>query len=246
MQIFFGILLPFLGTILGASIVVFMKDKINNKIEKILLGFASGVMIAACIWSLLIPAIEIEQTSKIIWLKPAIGFLLGIFFLAFIQKITNKCNQEKNASLLMFAVTLHNLPEGMAVGVAFAAFLSKSPGITLASAYILSLGIAIQNFPEGAIISLPLKAKGKSKLTAFIYGVLSGIVEPIGAFITICLTKFVSPILPYMLAFASGAMLYVVIEELIPEIHEKPKSLCGIIGVALGFTIMMILDVSLG
>lgn len=244
MDILLGILIPFIGTILGSFIVFFMKDKVHSKIEKLLLGFASGVMIAASIWSLLIPAINMTNGG---WVSPALGFIFGILFLTVIDKITNRCEQDsRKPSMLAFAVTLHNLPEGMAVGIIFAAFLSGSAGVTLASAYALAIGIAIQNFPEGAIISLPMKASGSSKLKAFIYGVLSGVVEPIGAFLTICLTKFVVPILPFMLSFAAGAMIYVVVEELVPEIHEKERNSYGIIGVALGFVIMMVLDITLG
>ena len=241
MDVVLGILIPFIGTSLGSCIVFFMKDKIQSNLEKFLLGFASGVMIAASIWSLLIPAIEMTNNG---WVSPAFGFLMGILFLTFIDKITNGYEEDK--SMLVFAVTLHNLPEGMAVGVIFAAFLTGSVGVTLASAYALAIGIAIQNFPEGAIISLPMKASGSSKLKAFIYGVLSGVVEPIGAFLTISLTKFVVPILPFMLSFAAGAMIYVVVEELVPEINSKEKNAKGIIGVALGFIIMMVLDITLG
>ena len=243
MDIILGVLIPFLGTVLGACIVFFMKDKVHSKIEKFLLGFASGVMIAASIWSLLMPAIDMSNG----WFFPAFGFLMGIVFLIIIDKITNKYeNDERKPSMLVFAVTLHNLPEGMAVGVIFAAFLSGSGGVTLASAYALAIGIAIQNIPEGAIISLPMKANKASKLKAFVYGVLSGVVEPIGAFLTISLTNLVVPILPFMLSFAAGAMIYVVVEELIPEIHESKKNYYGIIGVALGFIIMMVLDITLG
>ncbi len=241
MDVVLGILIPFIGTSLGSCIVFFMKDKIQSNLEKFLLGFASGVMIAASIWSLLIPAIEMTNNG---WVSPAFGFLMGILFLTFIDKITNGYEEDK--SMLVFAVTLHNLPEGMAVGVIFAAFLTGSVGVTLASAYALAIGIAIQNFPEGAIISLPMKASGSSKLKAFIYGVLSGVVEPIGAFLTISLTKFVVPILPFMLSFAAGAMIYVVVEELVPEINSKEKNAKGIIGVALGFIVMMVLDITLG
>ena len=241
MDVVLGILIPFIGTSLGSCIVFFMKDKIQSNLEKFLLGFASGVMIAASIWSLLIPAIEMTNNG---WVSPAFGFLMGILFLTFIDKITNGYEEDK--SMLVFAVTLHNLPEGMAVGVIFAAFLTGSVGVTLASAYALAIGIAIQNFPEGAIISLPMKASGSSKLKAFIYGVLSGVVEPIGAFLTISLTKFVVPILPFMLSFAAGAMIYVVVEELVPKINSKEKNARGIIGVALGFIVMMVLDITLG
>ena len=248
-KVILGILIPFIGTSIGSCIVFFMRDKIHNKVEQFLLGFASGVMISASIWSLLIPAIELEESNgNIAWLSPAVGFIIGIFFLIIIHHFLRRYNLDKQnkPSMLVMAVTLHNLPEGMAVGVIFAGFLAGNIGITLASAYALALGIAIQNFPEGAIISLPLKASGTTKFKAFICGVLSGVVEPIGAFITICLTKYVVPILPFMLSFASGAMIYVVSEELIPEIHEKGKNNIGIMGLAVGFALMMTLDVALG
>ena len=244
MGFIFGVLIPFIGTALGSCIVFFMKDKINNKIEKFLLGFASGVMIAASIWSLLIPAINMTNNG---WFSPALGIFFGVLFLIIIDKVTSKWeNDNHNSNMLAFAVTLHNLPEGMAVGVIFAAVLAKSVGVTLAGAYALAIGISIQNFPEGAIISLPMKASGASKFKSFIYGVLSGVVEPIGAFLTICLTNFVVPILPFMLSFAAGAMIYVVIEQLVPEIHKKEKNYYGIIGVTIGFIIMMVLDITLG
>lgn len=238
--------------------VFFMKDKMNKKVEKILLGFASGVMIAASIWSLLIPSINMaKEQEKIAWIPAAIGFLLGVTFLLVLDSVTphlhlNNDKAEgikaklKKTTMMIFAVTLHNIPEGMAVGVTFAGALIGNSGITIASAFTLAIGIAIQNFPEGAIISMPLKSEGISKKRAFLYGTLSGIVEPIGAIITILLTNIVVPILPYLLAFAAGAMIYVVVEELIPESQTGEHSNIGTIGVAIGFTIMMILDVALG
>ena len=258
MKLFIGLMIPFIGTTLGSAMVFLMKNKINNKIEKLLLGFASGVMIAASIWSLIIPSIDMATKQNIIaWLPAAIGFLLGMLFLLLLDSIIphlhlNSKKPEgmdsklKKITMMILAVTLHNIPEGMAVGVTFAGALIGNTGITMAGAMALSIGIAIQNFPEGAIISMPLKTEGKSKTKAFIYGMLSGIVEPIGAIITILLTKLVVPILPYLLSFAAGAMIYVVVEELIPESQNGDHSNIGTIGVAIGFVIMMILDVALG
>ena len=253
-----GILIPFIGTVLGSAMVFLMKNKMNKKVEKILLGFASGVMIAASVWSLLIPSIEMsEEQGKIGWIPASIGFLLGILFLLVLDSIVPHMHLEsekpegiksklKKTTMMLFAVTLHNIPEGMAIGVTFAGALSGNTGITIAGAIALAVGIAIQNFPEGAIVSMPLKSEGMSKSKAFLYGALSGIVEPIGAIITILLTNTVLPILPYLLSFAAGAMIYVVVEELIPESQSGEHSNIGTIGVALGFTIMMILDVALG
>ena len=258
MQIFLGLAIPFLGTTLGAAMVFLMKKEMNKKVEKILLGFASGVMIAASVWSLLIPSIEMAETQgKVAWIPAAIGFLLGIVFLLVLDSVVPHMHLEsektegiksklKKTTMMVFAVTLHNIPEGMAVGVTFAGALAQNAGITMAGAFALAIGIAIQNFPEGAIISMPLKSEGVSKPKAFLYGTLSGIVEPIGAIITILLTNAVVPILPYLLSFAAGAMIYVVVEELIPESQAGEHSNIGIIGVAIGFTIMMILDVALG
>lgn len=258
MDLVIGLAIPFLGTTLGAAMVFLMKNKINNKIEKLLLGFASGVMIAASIWSLLIPAIEMsESQGKIAWVPAAIGFLLGITFLLVLDSVIPHLHLKsdkpegiksklKKTTMMVFAVTLHNIPEGMAVGVTFAGALTQNAGITMAGAFALALGIAIQNFPEGAIISMPLKSEGISKPKAFLYGTLSGIVEPIGAIITILLTNAVVPMLPYLLAFAAGAMIYVVVEELIPESQAGEHSNIGTIGVAIGFVVMMILDVALG
>ncbi len=258
MQIFLGLAIPFLGTTLGAAMVFLMKKKMNKKVEKILLGFASGVMIAASVWSLLIPSIEMAETQgKVAWIPAAIGFLLGIVFFLVLDSVVPHMHLEsekpegmksklKKTTMMVFAVTLHNIPEGMAVGVTFAGALAQNAGITMAGAFALAVGIAIQNFPEGAIISMPLKSEGVSKSKAFLYGTLSGIVEPIGAIITILLTNTVVPILPYLLSFAAGAMIYVVVEELIPESQAGEHSNIGTIGVAIGFTIMMILDVALG
>lgn len=258
MNLFLGLLIPFLGTTLGSAMVFLIKDKINKKIEKLLLCFASGVMIAASIWSLIIPSIDMAEEQKIIaWLPATIGFLLGMAFLLLLDSIIphlhlNSKKPEgvnlklKKITMMVLAVTLHNIPEGMAVGVTFAGAMIGDTGITLAGAMALSIGIAIQNFPEGAVISMPLKTEGKSKGKAFLYGTLSGIVEPIGAIITILLTKLVVPFLPYLLSFAAGAMIYVVVEELIPESQSGEHSNIGTIGVAFGFVIMMILDVALG
>lgn len=251
--------IPFIGTSLGAFTVFFMKDKINPKTEKILLGFAAGVMIAASVWSLLIPSIDLaRQRGKISWLPALIGFALGIVFLLLIDSIVPHLHLKSTkpegvdrgvfskTAMMLFAVTIHNIPEGMAVGVTCAGAIGENPRITLASALVLSVGIAIQNFPEGAIISMPLKAEGMGKGKAFFYGVLSGAVEPVGAIITLLLTSHVLPLLPYFLSFAAGAMMYVVIEELIPECQSGEHSNLGTIGAAMGFALMMVLDVALG
>ncbi len=222
-----GILIPFIGTDLGSGFVFFMKKNMNPKIQKIIVGFAAGVMIAASIWSLILPSVEMaEEQDKIAWVPAAIGFTLGIIFLLLINKISQnikKNKNEKKLNMLIFSVTLHNIPEGMAVGVCFAGFLAGNAGIELLEAFVLAIGIAIQNIPEGAIISMPLKMQGMSKKRAFVYGMLSGIVEPIAAFLTLILTNIVVPILPYLLSFAAGAMIYVVTEELIPKMHERQK-----------------------
>lgn len=258
MEVIWGLLIPFLGTTLGSAMVFFMKNKMNKILEKFLLGFASGVMVAASIWSLIIPSIDMAKEQNIIsWIPATVGFLLSILFLLILDRIIihlqinkNKLVEAKSklkkTTMLVLAVTLHNIPEGMAVGVVFAGALAGNSGITMAGAIALATGIAIQNFPEGAIISMPLKSEGTSKLKAFIYGTLSGIVEPIGAIITIVLTSLVVPILPYMLSFAAGAMIYVVVEELIPTAQKGKYSYLSTIGVAIGFVIMMILDVTLG
>lgn len=258
MNIGIGLLIPFLGTVLGAAMVFFMKNTINKKIEKLLLGFAAGVMISASIWSLLLPSLEmVEEQNGISWLPATIGFLLGIVFLLILDSIIPHLhlnNKEpegikakiKDEIMLVLAVTLHNIPEGMAMGVVVANILTQGTGNNIAGVLSLAIGLAIQNFPEGTIISMPLRSQGVSKLKAFGYGALSGIVEPIAAVITIILSNAITSILPYLLAFAAGAMMYVVIEELIPESQEGKHSNIGTIGVALGFVIMMILDVALG
>ena len=252
-----GILIPFLGTSLGAACVYFMKGEMKPGLQKALLGFASGVMIAASVWSLLIPAMDMAAgLGKLAFIPAAVGFLLGIFFLLLLDHVIPhmhidrqeegpRANLKKN-TMLVLAVTLHNIPEGMAVGVVFAGWLSGSTEMSMAGAFALALGIAIQNFPEGAIISMPLLSEGHSKHRAFGLGLLSGIVEPIGAVLTILLSGFIVPLLPYLLAFAAGAMCYVVVEELIPESNEGAHSNIGTIGFALGFVLMMILDVALG
>ena len=253
-----GIMIPFVGTALGSAMVFFMKKEMNKKLEKMLLGFASGVMIAASVWSLLIPAIEMaEQKGGISWMPTAVGFLLGMGFLLLLDTLTPHLHytdekpegvpaQLKKTTMLVLAVTLHNIPEGMAVGVTFAGVLSENTMMTLTGAFALSVGIAIQNFPEGAIISMPLKSQGLSRKRAFFYGAMSGIVEPIAALITILLTGLVVPLLPYLLSFAAGAMIYVVVEELIPEAQAGEHSNISTVGVAVGFVLMMILDVALG
>ena len=257
-NILLGILIPFVGTTLGSAMVFFMRREMNGRVQKALLGFASGVMIAASVWSLLIPAIEMsEEQSNIAWVPAAIGFLLGIGFLLLLDTLTPHIHQTeeepegikadlKKTTMLVLAVTLHNIPEGMAVGVTFAGVMTGNTTITLAAAFVLAIGIAIQNFPEGAIISMPLRGEGISRRRAFLYGTVSGIVEPIAAFITILLTGLVVPILPYLLAFAAGAMIYVVVEELIPESQSGKHTNIGTIGVAFGFVMMMVLDVALG
>ena len=252
------LIIPFLGTLLGSAMVFFMKKSIHTTVEKLLLGFAAGVMMAASIWSLLMPSMEMAtEQHEISWLPAAIGFLLGIGFLLILDSIiphlhlhTDKPEgikaKIKESTMLVLAVTLHNIPEGMAMGVTIAGAMIGNAGISIAGTISLAIGLAIQNFPEGAIISMPLKSQGMSKSKAFIYGTLSGIVEPIAAIITIALTNAVVPILPYLLAFAAGAMIYVVVEELIPEAQDGEHSNMGTIGVAIGFVIMMILDVALG
>ena len=258
MPILIGILLPFLGTVLGSAMVFLVKGEINIKIQKLLLGFAAGVMIAASIWSLIMPSIELsEHLGKLAFLPAAIGFLLGIAFLLLLDSIIphlhiNSQKPEgvkstfKKRTMLMLSVTLHNIPEGMAVGVVLAGAIYGNELLSISSALVLAAGIAIQNFPEGAVISMPLLSDGVSKPKSFLYGTLSGIVEPIAAALTLLLTSFISPILPYILAFAAGAMIYVVVEELIPESQEGSHSNIATIGCAIGFVIMMILDISLG
>lgn len=259
MEIFLGVLVPFLGTALGAGCVFFLKNQLRPLVQKSLLGFASGVMVAASVWSLLIPAMDAsEHMGKLAFVPAAVGFLLGIFFLLLMDKVIPHLHMGsteaegphvklKKTTMLVLAVTLHNIPEGMAVGVVFAGMLAEQSEITLAGAMALSIGIAIQNFPEGAIISMPLRSEsGVSKGKAFLYGALSGIVEPAAALLTILLFGLINPMLPYLLAFAAGAMIYVVVEELIPEASQGEHSNIGTIGFAVGFVLMMILDVALG
>lgn len=250
MRVILGILIPFFGTTIGSILVFFMKNSLNKSLEKILMGLASGVMIAASIWSLLIPSIEMAKTQeKFICFPSVIGFALGIMLLLIFDKMISRFGKKlelnKSNKMLFLAVTLHNIPEGMAVGVAFAGVIVGNVGITMTGALVLALGIAIQNLPEGAIISMPLKASGLSKRNSFLYGFFSGIVEPIFALITLAFTSKIILILPYLLAFAAGSMIYVVVEELIPNFKED-NSKIGIIGLTIGFLIMMILDVSLG
>ena len=258
METFLGILIPFLGTTLGAGCVFFMKKSLGNLVQRSLAGFAAGVMVAASIWSLLIPAIEqSENMGKLSFLPAFIGFWVGVLFLLVLDHLiphlhvgSNQTEGPKTklgrTTMMVLAVTLHNIPEGMAVGVMYAGFVAGSPQITAASALALSIGIAIQNFPEGAIISMPLRAEGESKGRAFLGGVLSGIVEPIGAVLTILAAQLVIPALPYLLSFAAGAMLYVVVEELIPAMSQGRHSNLGTLFFAAGFSIMMALDVALG
>ena len=230
LYIILGLLLPLIGTSIGSSLVFLVKN-INKKIEKLLIGFASGVMISASLFSLLLPSLELSSSYKMVWLPASIGFSFGFIFLILTQKIS------KNKDMLTFSVTLHNIPEGMAVGVAFASFISGN-NISL-EAIVLSMGIAIQNIPEGSIISLPYRMKGFSKLKSFYKGFLSGIVEPIASILTIMLIKIVLPLLPYFLSFASGAMIFVVINELSIELHDERNNI-GIIGFLIGFIIMML------
>ncbi len=258
MNLFIGIMIPFAGTVLGAASVFFLKQEMKPLLQKSLLGFASGVMVAASVWSLLIPAMDMaEGMGKFAFVPAAVGFLLGIAFLLFMDWAVPHLHLGSDepegikstfskTTMLIFAVTLHNLPEGMAVGVVFAGVLEKNAGITMAGASALALGIAIQNFPEGAIISMPLKSTGVSRIRAFFYGAASGIVEPAGAVLTLLLASFIEPVLPYLLSFAAGAMIYVVVEELIPESAEGEHSNIATIGFAAGFALMMILDVALG
>ena len=253
-----GIMIPFLGTVAGAACVFFMKGQIRPLVQKMLLGFASGVMVAASVWSLLMPSMDMAaDMGKFAFVPAAVGFLLGIAFLLAMDHLVPHLHMDceepeglksswKKTTMLVLAVTLHNIPEGMAVGVVFAGMLQGEELITLTGAFALSLGIAIQNFPEGAIISLPLKSEGFGSGKAFLYGAASGIVEPIGAALTVLLAAYITPVLPYLLSFAAGAMIYVVVEELIPESAEGEHSNIGTIGFAAGFVLMMILDVALG
>ena len=258
MEAFWGILIPFLGTSLGAACVFFMKNSLSDRVQRILTGFAAGVMVAASVWSLLIPAIEQSAgLGKFSFLPAVVGFWGGILFLLLLDHVIPHLHaksdqpegpksQLQRTTMMVLAVTLHNIPEGMAVGVVYAGFLSGSAQITAAGALALSLGIAIQNFPEGAIISMPLRAEGMKKSRAFWGGVFSGVVEPIGAALTILAAQLIVPALPYLLSFAAGAMLYVVVEELIPEMSQGTHSNIGTVSFAVGFSVMMMLDVALG
>ena len=253
-----GVIVPFIGTAAGSACVFFMKKELSRMVQRSLTGFAAGVMVAASIWSLLIPAMEqSEPMGKLAFIPAVIGFWGGILFLLLLDHIIplmhiyeDKAKKIKSGlaktTMTMLAVTLHNIPEGMAVGVVYAGYLSGSAEITVGGALALSLGIAIQNFPEGAIISMPLHAQGRSKGKSFLDGVLSGAVEPVGAVLTIMLAGFLVPAMPYLLSFAAGAMMYVVVEELIPEMSEGEHSNIGVIMFAVGFTLMMALDVGLG
>lgn len=258
LTVLLGIFLPFIGTTLGAGTVFLLKNKLDRRIQKFLLGFASGVMVAASVWSLIIPAAELAvDAGQPEWLPPAVGVALGMIALFLLdtfvphQHVNSDCPEGKKCSLgknklLFLSVTLHNAPEGMAVGAVFAGILASGAPISLAAAFSLSIGIALQNFPEGAIISLPLKAEGMSKPRSFLYGAGSGIVEPIAAGLTILFSSLILPVLPYLLAFAAGAMLYVVVEELIPESQDGEHSNIATIGFLLGFVLMMVLDMALG
>lgn len=257
-QVLAELLLPFLGTSLGAGCVLFLKKGMNPLIQRALTGFAAGVMVAASVWSLLVPAMEqAADMGQWAFLPAAAGFWLGILFLLILDRAVPHLHQNSNqpegphtrlkrTTMLVLAVALHNIPEGMAVGVVLAGWMTGNSGITAAGTLALSLGIAIQNFPEGAIISMPLRAEGAKKGKAFLYGVLSGAVEPVAALLTIWAAGLILPALPYLLSFAAGAMIYVVVEELIPEASEGEHSNLGTLFFALGFTVMLVLDVALG
>lgn len=256
-QVLIGILIPFFGTSAGAAMVYFLKNEMSKDLQRILTGFAAGVMVAASIWSLLIPAIEDSAAmGKFAFIPAAVGFAVGIGFLLLLDEITPHMHMNnqvegvesglKRTTKLFLAVTLHNIPEGMAVGVVYAGWLAGNSNVSKAAALTLAIGIALQNFPEGAVVSMPLRAEGMSKHKTFGYGVLSGVVEPIASLITIVAASFVVPILPYLLAFAAGAMMYVVVEELILEMSEGEHSNKGTISFAIGFILMMVLDVALG
>ncbi len=259
-EIIQGLLIPFLGTSLGAACVFFMKEQLNPLVQRGLLGFAAGIMVAASVWSLLIPSMEqaVDSWGDVLSCIPAVtGFWAGILFLLLLDYLIPhqhlnsdesegmKCKAAKS-TMMVLAVVLHNIPEGMAVGVLYASWYNGAADITLGAAIALSVGIAIQNFPEGAIISMPLRAEGLSKTRAFVYGVLSGVVEPVGAALTIIFASIIIPVLPFLLSFAAGAMLYVVVEEIIPEMSEGEHSNIGTIMFAVGFSLMMVLDTTLG
>ena len=258
MSLIIGLLIPLLGTMLGAAFVFLMKDQMSPRLQKSLLGFASGVMVAASVWSLLIPAMAMEE-GRGAWsvLPAAVGFLMGVGFLLLLDELTPHLHLGANTpegprshlsrtAMLALAVTLHNLPEGMAVGIVFAGAEGGAAGLSLASALAVSIGIAIQNVPEGAIISMPMRAAGNSKWRSFLIGSLSGAVEPLGGLAVVLLASLMTPALPYLLAFAAGAMFYVVVEELIPEASGGEHSNLSTIGFAVGFVLMMVLDVVMG
>ena len=256
-QIVIGVLLPFLGTSLGAAMVFFLKESISDTLQRILTGFAAGVMVAASFWSLLQPSLEgSAHMGKLSFLPAAAGFLIGMGFLLLLDEVTPHMHMDqgeegpktslKRTTKLILAVTLHNIPEGMAVGVVYANFFSGNEFISIAGALALAIGIALQNFPEGAIVSMPLLSEGMPKMKTFWYGVISGAVEPVAAIVTILASGLISSLLPYLLAFAAGAMFYVVVEELIPEMSEGKHSNWGTVAFSLGFVLMMILDVALG
>lgn len=253
-----GILLPFFGTSAGAACVFLLRKKLNRNMQRAMTGFASGIMVAASVWSLLIPSMEhASKMGKLAFIPAVVGLLCGVGFLLLLDTVIPHIHINQNihegpkstfshTAKLLFAVTLHNIPEGMAIGVVYAGWISGDTTITGMAAITLALGIALQNFPEGAIISMPLASKGVKKVKAFGLGVLSGVVEPIAAIITILVSSFIVPILPYLLSFSAGAMLYVVVEELIPEMSEGEHSNLGTIAFSIGFSVMMILDVALG
>ena len=252
------LLIPFAGTVIGAATALFVGERSADKVRNILLGFASGVMVAASVWSLLIPAMnESSDMGNFAWVPATVGFLLGVLFMLLLDTFTPHLHLDSNdpegpksklgrSSMLVLAVTLHNIPEGMAVGVVAAGALTGEIGISMAGALALAIGLAIQNVPEGAIISLPLRSAGNSRARAFGYGALSGIVEPIAAVLTILFIEHLIGIFPYMLAFAAGAMIYVVVEELIPQSHNGSHSNAPTLAFAIGFALMMVLDVALG
>lgn len=257
MMIFWGLIIPFIGTTAGAACVLFVRKELKPLIQKSLLGFAAGVMVAASVWSLLIPAMDMsDHMGRLAFIPAAVGFLFGIIFLLALDRLIPHLHigseetegpkvSLKKSTMLIFAVTIHNIPEGISSGAVFAGLLTHNADVTAAGAFTLALGIAIQNFPEGFIVSLPVRSEqGRGK--AFLYGTLSGIVEPIAGGITLLLASYITPILPYLLAFAAGAMIYVVVEELVPESAEGEHSNIGTIGFAAGFVLMMILDVALG
>ena len=255
--IFRGLLIPFLGTSLGSACVFFMKKDLDAKVQKTLTAFAAGVMLAASIWSLIIPAIDqSEGMGKWAFAPAVVGFCLGMLFLLLLDEITPHMHMNnvvegprsnlQKTTMMVLAVTLHNIPEGMAVGVVYAGWASGNTGITVMGALSLALGIAIQNFPEGAIISMPLHSNGLSKKKSCGYGILSGIVEPVAGLITVLLAHYIVPVLPFLLGFAAGAMIYVVVEELIPEMSEGEHSNLTTIIFMLGFSLMLALDVALG